>query len=173
MLRSLQSICFLIQSIAPQGFNSFKIGSHMLLALLAFIPPDELKDVFKDLVRILPAELKPVVKYMKENYVVGTPSSRGRRRTIPARYPIPLWNMYEVTRTGQHRTNNISEGWHIRFSLVIGKHHPDLYSALRELQKEQADTEAQLAEWSMGRRVRAAPKKKSAVKRNKGVILVR
>ncbi|KAK3925956.1 Nucleoprotein [Frankliniella fusca] len=64
--------------------------------------------------------------------------------------------MYEATRSGQHRTNNISEGWHNRFR----KHHPDLYSALRELQKEQADTEAQLAEWSLGRRVRGAPKKK-------------
>ncbi|KAK3925957.1 FLYWCH-type zinc finger-containing protein 1 [Frankliniella fusca] len=66
------------------GDREVKIGSHMLLAL-AFIPPDEVKDVYKDLVRILPAELKPVVKYMKENYVVGTPSTRGRRRTIPAR----------------------------------------------------------------------------------------
>lgn len=94
-----------------------KIGAHMLLAL-AFIPPDEVKDVFKDLVRILPNELKPVVKYMKENYVVGTPSTRGRRRTIPPRYPVPLWNMYEATRTGQHRTNNISEGWHNRFRSV-------------------------------------------------------
>lgn len=42
----------------------------------------------------------------------------------------------------------------------MGKIHPSLYTALGEIQKEQADTETMLHELSLGRRVKAAPKKK-------------
>jgi len=34
----------------------------------------------------------------------------------------------------------MSEAWHNRFAVVVGKHHPDLYTALQEFQKQQADT---------------------------------
>ena len=59
-----------------------------------------------------------------------------------------------------HKTNNASEGWHNRFSTLVGKHHPDLYSALSEIQKEQADSEVAVAELSLGRRIKGAPKRK-------------
>lgn len=36
--------------------------------------------------------------------------------------------------------HNVSEGGYNRFRLVIGKHNPDLYSALNEIQKEEVDT---------------------------------
>ena len=75
---------------------------------------------------------------------------------------MPLWNQYEATIAGLQRTNNLSEGWHNRFRLVVGKNHPDLYSALKEFQKEQADVEIAVAELSLGRSVKAEPKKKVA-----------
>ena len=56
--------------------------------------------------------------------------------------------------------NNASEGWHNRFHLLIGKTHPDIYTSFSEIQKEQADTEATIAEFSMGRKVKAALKRK-------------
>ncbi|KAE9536484.1 hypothetical protein AGLY_007273 [Aphis glycines] len=40
---------------------------------------------------------------------------------------------------------------HNSFQLVIGKHHPDLYSILSEFQKEQADAMIIIAELSLGR----------------------
>lgn len=58
------------------------------------------------------------------------------------------------------KTNNINEGWYNRFRLVIGKHHLDLYSALAEFQKEQADTEIAIVEVGLGRKIKAEPKKK-------------
>jgi len=39
------------------------------------------------------------------------------------------------------RTNNLSEGWHNRFQVVIGRQHPSVYTFFTELGKEQADTE--------------------------------
>lgn len=63
--------------------------------------------------------------------------------------------------TGLHKTNNVSEEWHNRFQLVIGKkHHLDLYFALDEFQKEQGDVEIMISELSLGRKIRAQPKRK-------------
>jgi len=42
----------------------------------------------------------------------------------------------------------------------VGKHHPDLYSAVIEFQKEQAFIEACIAELGLGRRVKLLPRRK-------------
>jgi len=41
----------------------------------------------------------------------------------------------------------------------VGNHHPDLYSCIIEFQKEQAYTEACVAELALGKRIKTAPKK--------------
>ena len=91
--------------------------------------------------------------------ISGKPA-RGRRRAVAPRYPPKIWNQYETAVTKSHRTNNVSEGWHNRFRVVVVKHHPDLYTAIGELQKEQGYTEICVAELSMGKKVKYAPKKK-------------
>ncbi|KAM7249257.1 hypothetical protein ACFE04_008337 [Oxalis oulophora] len=69
-----------------------------------------------------------------------------------------MWNQHDAAVANSHKTNNMSEGWHNRFRVVVAKHHPDLYSAIKELQKEQAITEVSLAELSLGRRVQNTPR---------------
>jgi len=59
-----------------------------------------------------------------------------------------------------HWMNNVSEGWHNQFQVVVGKNHPDLYSAIGEFQKEQGYMEICLTELAMGKKVKAAPSKK-------------
>jgi len=59
---------------------------------------------------------------------------------------------------GLHRTNNISEGWHCRFNILVGKSHPDLYSFLNVIQKEQGDVDKMLVELGLGRSI--CPKKR-------------
>ncbi|KAK7603420.1 hypothetical protein V9T40_003419 [Parthenolecanium corni] len=71
-----------------------------------------------------------------------------------------VWNQHAAALANNHKTNNISEGWHNRFFLIVGRYHPDLYSALQEIRKEQAATEVALAELSMGKRIQNMPKKK-------------
>ena len=104
-------------------------------------------------------DFTPILTYFEKTYVNGAPE-RGRRRAIAPRYPPPLWNQYSAATRKEHRTNNVSEAWHNRFQVVVGKHHPDLYSALQELLKEQADTEIMVAELALGRKVKSAPRKK-------------
>ncbi|KAE9523275.1 hypothetical protein AGLY_016223 [Aphis glycines] len=138
--------------------RSLKMYSHMMLAL-AFVPLAEVPRIFSLLKNDAPEDLLPILEYFEKNYVVGV-IARGRRRGILPRYPPEIWNQHQAALTGSHKTNNVSEGWHNRFQLVIGKHHPDLYSALGEIQKEQADAEIMIAELSLGRKVRALPKRK-------------
>ncbi len=44
--------------------------------------------------------------------------------------------------------------------ILVGKHLPDFYSLLNEIQKEQADSEIMVAELSLGWQIKAAPKRK-------------
>ncbi|KAJ4444831.1 hypothetical protein ANN_06628 [Periplaneta americana] len=92
-------------------------------------------------------------------YIRGHPR-RGRRDALPPCYPPESWNGYEEKLLGHHRTNNISEGWHNRFMIVVGKHHPPVYGLLNEFVKEEADTETTIAQMELGQVVRKKPKKK-------------
>ena len=53
----------------------------------------------------------------------------------------------------------MSEGWHNSFGLVVGRDHADIYSIIKDFRKEQGDTEIQITKLSIGRRIKAAPKK--------------
>lgn len=131
--------------------------THMILAL-AFVPVTDVPRVFQKLKEVAVDELDSIIDYFEKNYV-GT-TARGRRAAVVARYPPILWNQRDAALAGDHKTNNVSEGWHNRFRLLVGKNHPDFYSFLQEIQKEQADTEIAITEMSLGRKVKANPKKK-------------
>lgn len=99
-----------------------------------------------------------------QSYVVGRPAARRRggtsqRSSVPPRFEPKIWNHYDAAMNKQHRTNNCAEGWHNRFGIVVGKNHPDLYSCLVELQKEQSYTESSISELALGKRIKAAPKR--------------
>jgi len=80
------------------------------------------------------------------------------RRYLQGTPPPAAWNHYESAKNKLQKTNNASEGWHNRFRLVVGKHHPDLYSCIVEFQKEQAFTETCLSDLALGKRIKGAPK---------------
>ena len=134
-----------------------KIHIHMFAAL-AFVPVDNVTNAFRRLKNSAPVCLDDFIQYFETTYV-GV-AARGRRSAQAARYAIHLWNQYSAVIEEEDTTNNVSEGWHNRFRLVVGKHHPDLYSALKEFQKEQGDTEVKFLELSQGKSIKDAPKKK-------------
>ena len=132
--------------------RTIKNYTHTLLAL-AFVPITDVRTTFQRLKGTMQkADFKPVLQYFDKTYVNGTQRRGGRGN------PPYLWNQYQIALTKVHLTNNVSEGWHERFQIVIGRLHPDLFTALRELQLEQADTETIVAELSAGRKVKALPR---------------
>ena len=67
---------------------------------------------------------------------------------------------YKAALNKTARSNNVSEAWHNRFNVLVGNSHPDLYSAILELQREQAYTEVCVQELALGKRVKSMSKKK-------------
>lgn len=111
-----------------------------MLCALAFVPINDVVDVFDCLAEEVPEKFLPFAEYFKQNYVRGI-TARGRRRAVAPPYPPKLWNQYDAVLNRFQRTNNLSEGWHNRFQKVVGRNHPGLYAFFAELQKEQNATE--------------------------------
>lgn len=140
--------------------SSVRDFCHMM-ASLAYIPLCNVRAAFLALKAVAPnvVGIPELVTYFSETYVIGRPGAGARRRT-PPRYDPSLWNCYEATLNGQGVTNNSSEGWHNRFAQMLNKNHPDIYSLLNAIKKEQGDTELAILELRLGKSVKAAPKKK-------------
>ena len=111
-----------------------------MTAGLAFVPLDDVTTIFRHLKASAPKSMDEFMKYFEVMYVAGT-LAQGRRRIVPARYHPPVWNHYASTLTNHSQTNNASEGWYAKFRLIISKNHPYIFSAIKELKKEQGDFE--------------------------------
>lgn len=136
--------------------NSIRKSSHSMCAL-AFVPTEEVKDVFDSFYDEVPDDFLDVAHYFEVTYIRGIPA-RGRRRATQERYAPALWNHYNSVINGTARTNNASEGWHNRFQKVVGRSHPSIYSFLKELQKEQGTVEYALRELQLGKKVKNLPR---------------
>ena len=78
---------------------------------------------------------------------------------MPVRYAPTLWNQYNSTLLqNTTRTNNASEGWHNRIQLLVDRRQPSLYRFLTDLQKEQANVEYFLSDFSLGKKIKSLPK---------------
>ena len=132
-----------------------------MMAALAYIPVRDVKSAYRALVLEAPKlpRIDEFNLYFDKTYINGVPGA-GRRPRVPPRYEPDTWNIYQVTLDGRAATNNASGGWHNRFRQLVERKHPDLYTLLHELKKEQGDTEVGILELRMGRRIKAAPKKK-------------
>ena len=150
--------------------DSIRKATHMLISL-AFLPPADVIDAFEELQDDVPGSMKPILQYFDDTYLRGRPR-RGRRAAVPPPYRIGLWNQYDTTVGGFQRTNNLREGWHNRLNLLTGKAHPDLYSFLKRIKKEQQEVDVLLVEVGLGRSVRPAKKKRYANLENriKGIV---
>lgn len=141
-----------------EEYSSIRDAAHTMIAL-AFVPPEDIITHFRTLGTEMPESFQPIYKYFGDTYVRGKTTrvkvgGKCRARTTPPRYRPVLWSQYAAVLTQSARTNNISEGWHNRFQVVMGKDHPSFYAFLAELKKEQADTEIMLRQLHMGQTIR-------------------
>ena len=126
---------------------------------MAFFSVADVPAAFNALLRECPAELRGIYDNFKEYYIAGKPNSGRQRATRPRHVPT-LWNQFETAVSKSRRTNNVSEDWHNRFQVVIGKHHPDLFTAIIELQKEQGSAEVCITELALAKKFKTAPNRK-------------
>lgn len=135
---------------------------HML-AGLAYVQVRDIKSTFLALQKVTPivGRMPECVEYFGRTYVVNVPGA-GKRSRVPPLFEPALWNIYQATLEGRAATNNASEGWHNRFATMLEGIHPDLWKLIDAVKREQGHTEIPILEMRIGRKIKAARKKKWA-----------
>lgn len=107
------------------------------LAALAFVPVGDVVDSFQLLIgnEDYDSRAIPVATYFEDTWI-GAPDRHTSTRAAPL-FPLELWNMYQTTLDGDHRTNNAVEGWHRRFQSVLGSTRPSVFRCIAALKREQ------------------------------------
>ena len=82
-------------------------------------------------------DIRKFVKYFDEFYC------REKLRRVPgnnpfAIFPPELWNMNEITGSGNARTNNICEGWNSSFRSLVGHSNPSIWTLLKAFQLDRS-----------------------------------
>ncbi|XP_064109705.1 uncharacterized protein LOC135217666 [Macrobrachium nipponense] len=107
---------------------------------LAFVPSDDVSDVFEELSQHLPDVLQPVLDYFEDTYI-GRLNRRGLRRAPT--FPIELWNVHDRVINSEDRTNNVVEAWHRSVQVTMGEIRPSIWKFIKGLTRSQKlrDTE--------------------------------
>ncbi|KAF0703421.1 Uncharacterized protein FWK35_00028583 [Aphis craccivora] len=100
--------------------------THALTVSVWFVVYTRLRDALQRLRRrcfqlILISQQKHYAKPRFEN------------RTPPL-FPPSTWNVFELTKAGIGRTNNISEGWNNKFATLVRINHPNIWLFIKALQ---------------------------------------
>ena len=134
------------------------------LLALAFIPTDDVIEVFETLITD-PAyrEIEVICDYMEDNFIGR--QRRGRRS--PPRFAIQLWNQYTRVIDNLPRSNNALEGWHNAFNNIVGFAHPSVTKLARKLQQEQHSTQLHRRQLELG--TTTGTKKKTYVRINEAL----
>ena len=83
--------------------------------------------------------LQPLLDYFITTYVYGDiiPNTNPQQR-YPSMFAPQMWNQYQNTLNGRHRTNNICEGWNNSLNILVGGRNPTFYKSLDAIQKDYA-----------------------------------
>ena len=140
--------------------NAFLIKN---LTALAFVPKEDVIDVFNKLMASLDEETDEVLGeflvYFETTWLGAVQRERRRRPC----FDISLWNVREKTLLGIPRTNNSVEGWHRAFQQRMSVVHPNLSHLMTKLKKEQNDWELTIQQASCGIMPRNTKKKYAVV----------
>ncbi|CAF4091569.1 unnamed protein product, partial [Rotaria sordida] len=89
------------------------------LMALSIMPIDEVEREFQRVQSITSSSLGDLLLYFKNQWVHGV-------------VPIHMWNFHDAN----HRTNNTSEAYNLRFATRLSKKHPNIWSFIQLIQSE-------------------------------------
>ncbi|CAF1539602.1 unnamed protein product, partial [Rotaria sordida] len=92
--------------------------SRQLMAL-SLMPNNEVENQFQRLQTIMSTSLSDLLLYFKHQWMHGV-------------VPIRMWNFHNVN----HRTNNTSEAYNLRFATRLSRKHPNIWSFIQLIQSE-------------------------------------
>ena len=97
-----------------------------------------------------------LLKYFDVTYVTGIYKRNHNEHNgrIPLKikpvYPPETWNVWEVTLTGEDRTNNQTEGWKNRFKNLARHYQLSVYLLIEKMQQEVTLDKMKLQQISAG-----------------------
>ena len=136
--------------------------------MLAFVPVDDVRDCFFDILEQIPEDLQmdDLLAYFQTTWVEGL--STGRRAPGNARFPPETWNCFDRTVGLLNRTNSYVESWNKKFSGLVGHSHPTIWNFLAALRLEQASVDGKISSYRHGHQ---PPKRKPAYEEKDAAIL--
>ena len=111
-----------------------------MLVALAFVPADDVCDVFESLQDVMPPELEELTNYFEDTWI-GRPFRRRRRDAV---FKPELWSVFDRVQGDLPKTNNSLEGWHRSLQLTLGHNHPTFYKFVEFLKLEQDNIEKRI-----------------------------
>jgi hypothetical protein len=146
------------------------------LACLSFVPVADVTTAYDALMttkffyenEIL---LRPLLDYFEDNYVGRLPGTLRRMNRLPPSIAIDLWNQYDSVLQDVPKTNNNIEGWHRRFSSLLGGQHPTIWKFVDALKKEESLTEFQFNQYAAGTLPRINKDSHAVAKRIKNQVI--
>lgn len=122
---------------------------------LAYLKSEDIPAAFELIRReVIPNESKPVVDWFSKYYVNGTfiskrslsspnkPALTIKRK--PPLFPPNLWSVWDSFATGIPITQNAVESWNNRWNSLLNRRKMNIYKTMRELVKEQKNTEYEI-----------------------------
>uniref|UniRef100_A0A915E455 H15 domain-containing protein n=1 Tax=Ditylenchus dipsaci TaxID=166011 RepID=A0A915E455_9BILA len=143
----------------------FAVKCRMITAM-AFVKPEDLMPVFAELEELLPEELDPILDWF-QTYYIGFVNRRGNM-VVPM-FAHSLWNVYERTLNGNHRTNNYAEAANHRIQMELDVCHPGFWNFINCLKNVQQGRDQKYLQWQAGRR----PKGKRTVYKEEDARILR
>lgn len=133
-----------------------------MLKSLAFVPPEEISNYFKELQKVFDKDAKTVGKWFQKNYITG--NKKGRSSGSP-QYSPEFWSIFSSSQEANSpRTQNSVEAWHRRLKVVVGKPHIGVYQLISELSKELIVAKSQIVKMRAGKII---PLKRQNAEKNK------
>lgn len=132
-----QNIYRKVQSLGLQEKYQTDAEFSLLMRMipaLAFVPIDEIINVFEELQEAMSPEGIPVLDYFEDSYIGR---KRRRNRAVPL-FPHEIWNVNERVVGNLPRTNNTVEGWNRKMQAAVSCHHPNIWRFINVLRKEYA-----------------------------------
>ena len=130
-----------------------------MLSALALVPPEEVADRFDQLLTILepwkaskPLDLQERIENVFDSFEINYIGRvRLNTRQAPRVAPIDVWNVRRQTLEGLGRTNNETEGYHLKVGQTLGAQGPNLWKFLRCLQGLEVESRKTMADINSGR----------------------
>uniref|UniRef100_A0A915EFX2 HAT C-terminal dimerisation domain-containing protein n=1 Tax=Ditylenchus dipsaci TaxID=166011 RepID=A0A915EFX2_9BILA len=131
----------------------FAVKCRMITAM-AFVRPDEIIPVFEELEEILLGEidLDPILAWTR----------KPQRNHVATLFAHSIWNVYDRTLNGDHRTNNFAEAANHRIQTELDVSHPGLWTFIKCLQSVQQGRDRSTCNGWRERNRRASAKYKQA-----------